>query len=94
MSRIVDQLQDNIESTLDKLTANPFVDGVQVTSVSLAAGQDNYVNHGLGHAFQGWWITDRDGMGEVWQSATTNKSPELYVILQTSVNVIVDLWIF
>lgn len=93
ISRVVDQMQSNIGSTLDGLTANPFVDGNSI-SAALKAGQDNFVNHGLGTSYQGWWITDKDGMGEVWRSATTNKSPEKYLVLCTSVDVSVNLWIF
>ncbi len=56
-----------------------------------AATTDVQVFHGLGAPVTAWEVVDRDTDSNVWQSATVNTNPALFIILQASAPVVVKL---
>lgn len=88
------KIQDNVELALKEIEIKPFMNGVMISNVRLLAGQDNIVNHGLKIVPIGWAILRKNATGDVWDSATVNPRPELSLILKSSVNLTVSIWIF
>lgn len=99
-NREVNQLQSNILSTLNQVTANPLTSGVLVQSVALVSGSINQVSHTLGRTLIGWIITRRTANSIQWDSQNSNTvangyaGPENTLLLNTSANVTVDIFCF
>lgn len=100
-NREVNQLQSNILSTLNQITANPLTSGVLVQSIVLvAASNPNQISHTLGRTLIGWIITRRTANSIQWDSQNSNTiangyaGPENTLLLNTSANVTVDIFCF
>ncbi len=91
---VVDQLQENLLTTLDGITRNPFLDGNLIANISLVSGQDNFVGHGLGVAYRGFWVISPSAASHVYLSTTSNAFKNKHIILKCSANVNISLWVF
>lgn len=83
-------LQRYWKSKLDPLFSNPFINGRQLSNVSLNNGQ-TVIPHGLSGPPQGWIITDVNGSAQIFRSAPfDNKN----LTLTSNAAVIVSLWVY
>lgn len=90
---IVDTVQANVGSVVDKLAQSGITDSVFQTGVTIET-TGTVVNHGLGRELRGWIIVDRDGIGDVYKSSSNNPSPKQTIILVSTVEVTVSLMFF
>jgi hypothetical protein len=91
--RVINQLQDNVISTVNPLVSNPLLSGTLLQSVSLASGA-NTVNHLLGRNLIGWFVTRRNNASTIYDTQNTNPLPSKTLTLTTSGAVTVDLFVF
>lgn len=92
--KAVERALKRIETSLNEVTDIEIIDGVRLTSVQLSTGSATALAHKLGRAPLGWIVTRIRGNANVWDTQDTNKSPDKSLILNSSADVIVDLWIF
>lgn len=58
--------------------------------VTLTAGIDERVLHGLGRELVGWMVTRQNGAGSVWEVSADRD----VLVLQASLDLEVDLWLW
>lgn len=78
---------------LSDLLQNPLVNGSLLKDVALSNGT-TAVNHKLGRALQGWIITRVNGAATIYDSQTTNNTPNLTLLLVSNAAVTVSLYVF
>jgi hypothetical protein len=89
------RVQDEVALGFQQVDRQPFMNGVILTGVVLAASStDNLVNHGLGRVPQGFVILSKNATADIWTSTTTNPRPELTLILRSSAAITATIWIF
>lgn len=86
----VDQMQTKWKSELDPILTNSILAGLQLTNIRLYTGA-NYINHRLGRNQLGWFLTDQDGLAQVYRSGPFN---DVSLTLTSNANVNVSLWVF
>lgn len=64
-------MQTRWKSALDPVLANPLINGLQLTDVSLSIGT-TVINHRLGRKQQGWFLTDVNGAAQIYRSQALN----------------------
>ena len=91
--RELNELQLRLRRVLAPVTGATVLDGVLIESVALSATVNN-VAHGLGRAYRGWIVTDRDANQTVYRDGTSTADPVLFLPLLAGGAVTVDLWVF
>lgn len=85
-------LQNSWSSRLNPVLSNPLAQGVHLTNISLASG-NNTINHKLGRNLVGYIITGmRDAARDIYQ--VTSQTPNLTLILHSTGTCTVDLYVF
>jgi len=93
--RVVNLVQDRLIKSLNPVLNNPILDGVLLESVSLVTGSDNVVNHTLGRPLVGWFVTRLRASATIYDKQDANTgTPNLTLVLVSSANVTVDLYVF
>jgi hypothetical protein len=87
-------LQDNLVSALDAVSATPFLGGVMHDAVSLVAGKVNEISHKLGKVPGGWFVLDKDAQADIWRDPVTNNNDGIILNLRTSADVTIRIWIY
>jgi hypothetical protein len=91
--RELSMLQTSWTSQLNPLLADPFLQGVLLSSVSLASGA-NTINTTLGRALKGWVLTRVRASATVYDTQDSNTNPSQTLLLTASAPVVVDLYVF
>jgi hypothetical protein len=90
----IQAIQTNIEQFSGGLSANiPIINGFIVTDVAITSGTAKTVDHALERP-PNWIVIKKNANATVWDSQDTNANPKRTLILNSSANVTVDLWIF
>jgi hypothetical protein len=85
---------DSLEKTLNPVFDNPLLSGQQLKNIALVTGI-NVVNHKLGRKLQGWFITrPRAVAATFFDTQDTNKLPALTLEINSSVDIIVDIYVY
>lgn len=92
--QVLTQLQSNIDTAFSQIQQIPPLRGALLTGVLLTSGQDNIINHGLGRAYQGFVVARLSADSRVWESSTTNVQPTTQIIIRSSANCTVNLWVY
>jgi len=92
--RLINQLQNNMITSLQPITSNLIVTGNIIQSVALVAGQVNTINHGLNRILNGWQLVRVRSQSTVWDDQDNNSNPASTLLLQCSANVTVDIYVF
>ena len=87
-------LQDNIVSAIDSITATPFLGGVMLDGIVLYAGKLNEISHKLGKVPGGWFLLDKNAQADVWRDPPTNNNASIKLNLRTSADVTVRIWVY
>lgn len=88
------QLQQNvIDAFNNQSVRNPFLDGVLLKNVVLSSAATNKVSHTLGRTPVGYFIISKNANANVYD-ATAADLPTLFLYLNTTANVTVNLWVF
>jgi hypothetical protein len=85
-----DLLTNQWKAILDPIVANPILQGLQLTGISLSTSATT-VPHTLGRVQQGWFITDYSAAATVFRTGSYNSSN---MILTASAPVTVSIWVF
>lgn len=91
--RILNQIQGNTRDAIQKILANPVLNGVLLTEVSLSVGT-NSINHGLGRVLEGWIVVRQRDQADIWDSQDDNTTPQYTLDLDSDTATIVDLYLF
>lgn len=88
------QMQNLWSSQLNPVLKNNIINGRLISSVPLTTG-DNVVNHGLGRNLVGWFITRlRNSAPAIYDTQGSNQMPSLTLNLNSSGNVVCDIYVF
>lgn len=87
------QLQSNIDDAFTSIQDSPPLRGVLIKGVTLVTGTNNAVDHGMGRAYQGFIISGINANANVWEGGT-NPQPTTQIVLQSSANCVVNLWVY
>lgn len=91
---LVMRLQENVDQQFTQITDREILSGLLLKNVDLLTGSVNIINHKLERKPNGWFIVRKRGTADVWDEQDGNNKPELTLLLNSSANVNVDLWIF
>jgi|SRR5271165_2395003 len=91
--RVINQIQQNTATILNPLSGNPLVSGQVLSDIQLLTGS-NTVNHKLGRNLLGWFIVRQRGPASVYDTQDSNEMQNLTLLLTSSANVLVDLYVF
>jgi len=90
-------LQDSSRRLSQFIAKCPFLEGQLIESVNLTSGsgtQDNSIGHSLRRPYSGFFVTLSNAAANVSESPTLNNSKSSSIILRTSSDVTVSLWVF
>lgn len=88
------QMQNKWASQLNPVLANALVNGRLVRNQTLVSGT-NVINHGLGRNLVGWFVTRlRGSYVQLFDTQDINSMPALTLNLNSSGNVVVDIYVF
>lgn len=83
------QIQENLARSLDRIAEIVILDGLVLKNVPIGTSS-TAVNHGLGRIPEGYVITGKTGLGDIYSTARDSKT----LTLISSVTVFCDLWIY
>lgn len=88
------RLQTEWVSQINPVIDSPIATPSLIQNVVLEVG-DNTVTHGLGQTLQGWVITRmRGAFSQVFDKQDDNATPQTTLVLNSSVQVTVDIIVF
>lgn len=93
LSRIINQLQSNIEESILSILNKSQNDNFILTNIQLTTGL-NIINHKLGKVLNGWNITRLRSNAIIWDIQDTNTQPNLTLLLMSNSNCVIDLKVF
>lgn len=85
------RVQDFLANAIDRLDSE-IVNGHQIDSIDLTAGEANTINHGLGRNLRGYIVVRKDANASIWDE--TSSTPAKTLKLQTSSDCTVSLWVY
>lgn len=88
----LNRIQKNIEEAFQPLLSNEVIDGNLLENVSLVSGSVNVIKHGLDRKYRGWIVVDKNANANIYSS--TSNVPEKTLLLNTTLNCVVSIWIF
>lgn len=91
--RLLNMIQDNVGNVVDPIAANPLINGIILTKVPLVTGA-NRVLHKLQRPLIGWFVVRQRASATLYDTQDTNTDPTVYLNLNASANVVVDLYVF
>lgn len=89
----LDVVQRNVKEFSTQLENNPILDGITIENISLSSSGANTINHKLGRKIKGWIITKIQANANVWESST-QPLPSSTLVLETSANCTISLYVF
>lgn len=93
-NREINQLQSNIITQLNQQRpTNLLAAGVILEKISLIAG-NNTINHKLDRNLQGWFIIRQRSSASIYDKQDSNQIPDKTLILNSSADVTVDIFVF
>lgn len=91
--RQINLLQQNIKNALSPITSNPTTQGTLLTSQSLKTGS-NTINTNLNRTLQGWIVVRKRSSADIYDNQDNNSNSKQTLILISSADVSVDLYVF
>jgi hypothetical protein len=86
-------MQNRWASIIEPIISKPQANSLILKNVALTAGT-NVINHRLGRSLQGWNPTRVRAAATIYDNQDANQTPQLTLVLISSVDVIVDLLVF
>jgi hypothetical protein len=87
----VAKLQERLQEFFVPLTTSAIIDGILLRNIVLSTSVTQ-VEHRLNRVAQGWIVVRKNANVDVWQPSAN--LPNVFVELQATGNVTVDLWVF
>ena len=72
----------------------PILDGQLIESIDLTSASVVSVNHGLGREIRGWFVVKQGASATIWAVEANQTLPLRQLVLSTSADVTVSLWVF
>lgn len=91
--RNINQLQQNIITSINPLIKNPLNSGQILQNVKLAIGM-NVIPTGLNRKLQGWFVVRLRALSDIYDQQDNNSNPGVTLLLNSSAQVVVDLYVF
>ena len=88
----IQRLQDALSKVFNAIQKKEILDGRLINSVALTTSGPAEIEHGLRKPIRGWIIVEKNANAIVYSSVST--TPNATLILNTTANVTVDLWVF
>lgn len=85
------QMLSKWSGQLNPLLANLFVQGSQISGITLIASTPQAINHLLGKMQTGWVITDQDAAASIYRTEPFNMS---ILTLEASADCTISLWVY
>lgn len=86
-------LQTNWSSQINPVLNLPINQGLLLKDISIVSG-NNTISHKLGRKLQGWFLVRQRGPALIYDEQDSNLYPDLTLILNSSANVTIDLFVF
>lgn len=90
----VRRLEDAVDDVVRPLSSNPLLDGRLIEGVAITSGTTKLVDHGLGRAWRGWYVVDRNANANVYRDTASRAEASRQLALLASATVTVTLWVF
>lgn len=87
-------VQDNVAAVVRDIGGRALLDGLLLDGVEVTTGAPVTVNHGLGRDLIGWVVVRKSATADVWDSQSTNRMPARSLVLNSSANVTLSIWVF
>lgn len=94
LDKDLSKLQNNIDIVIKPILNCPIIDGVLVENVSLSTSSANEVFHKLGRKPIGFIIVKQSADSRIWDSQSSNPTPDRTFLLSCSNAVTVNIWFF
>ena|SRR6185312_11145768 len=91
--RNINQLQQNVSTALKPMTSNIQTQGIILQGVPLKSGS-NTINTGLNRNLSGWQIIRKRADADIHDDQDNNPNQKQTLILVSSADVSVDLYVF
>lgn len=89
---VIRQLQDATSAVFQDIVTREILDGQIITGIELLFGTPSSVSHKLSRPFTGYLVIRKNAASEIWDSPST--APSSILVLNASVNVTIDIWVF
>ena len=89
--RDIIKLRDYAQTVFDSISKIPFIDGVKLTGVALAVG-DNFIEHKLSRLVRGYFILICNTAYSIYSDKEQNTETHLHI--NSDVAAIADIWVF
>lgn len=86
-------MQTSWAQQLNPVIANQLLNGILLKNQVLTTGT-NIINHKLGRNLQGWIPTRVRASATFYDTQDNNQSPNLTLVIVSSANCTIDLWVF
>lgn len=87
----VGRIQDNVGTLLNEVAAVPILQANTI-AVDFSASLTQNVSHGLGRAWVGWEVVDKDQPAQIYRSSLVNRDRFLTLTADATVACIVRVW--
>jgi len=87
------KMQTTWAQQLNPVISNELLQGQLLTNISLING-NNVVNHKLGRKLIGWFIVGINAPATIYDTQSTNQSPQLTLDLVSSADCLCNMWVF
>ena len=90
--------QDSLDALVDntnRLVTNPFFNGRLIKDITVVAGTEQDIAHGLGRRYSGMFIVDTNGPIDSWELNDSNprKKSEIQLTISGSATQL-SIWVF
>lgn len=92
--KVLSRVQDNVEQAIGQLPITEILQGRLVTGIAIVTGTPKVISHKLGKKLQGWIVCRQSASAIIWDSQAASTTTALTLVLNSSANVTVDLWVF
>lgn len=89
----LEQIQAANRTASQGARTNPINSGTILTGIALKSG-DNTVSHKLSQNLQGWFIVRLRGAATIYDKQDSNKNQSKTLVLNSSADVTVDIFVF
>ena len=90
----LNQVQDSIEQTFKSVLSVPLLNGVLIRSINLTSGTTNRIEHKLGRNLIGYLVLRKDAPATIYDTKSSAVSDKDFLLLSTTQNTTIDIWVF
>ncbi len=85
-------VQDAVAQVFNQILQKQIIDGLYLENITITTGTAYSLSHGLGYDPRGWIVAKKNAEADVWQ--TVSNTPQATMILNSSADVTISLWVF